>query len=87
VDYLHNPPPPHLALARRLHGEGTVILKVRVDAQGLPHEVQVDRSSGHDILDQAAAGTVHGWRFFARRREMIAVEEWVRVLIAFRLER
>ena len=85
VAYLHNPPPSYPGLARRLHLQGTVILKVHIDAQGSPREVLVEHSTGHNILDQAAVRAVHDWRFLPARQAMTAVEAWVRVPVAFTL--
>ncbi len=58
-----NRPPvyPREALRRRI--EGTVLLRVRVSAQGNVQDLHIDRSSGHDMLDAAALKAVRGWRF------------------------
>jgi protein TonB len=43
--------------------EGTVVLRVRVDAQGNAAEVAVAIGSGQPVLDQAAVEAVRRWRF------------------------
>jgi protein TonB len=43
---------------------GTVMLRVLVDVDGKPLDVQIERSSGHRVLDAAARKQVLGkWRF------------------------
>jgi protein TonB len=85
ADYLHNPAPTYPALARRLHLEGRVVLRVRVGTQGAALETRVDSSSGYDILDQAALAAVREWRFVPARQGGAAIEAWVQVPVAFRL--
>jgi len=45
-------------LARRAGWEGTVLLSVTLDPDGVLAAVRVERSSGHQILDRAAADTL-----------------------------
>ncbi len=52
--YLKAPAPRYPTLARRSGMQGTVVLRVLVDAQGRPQEVSVERSSGYPLLDRAA---------------------------------
>ena len=58
-----NPPPRYPESARRQGREGQVILAVRLAPDGSVLEVQVDRSSGHRALDDAARAAVRRWRF------------------------
>ena len=62
------------------------MLKVRVDPQGVPDRVTVDRTSGFDVLDKAARKAVRHWRFHPARRGLDAVPSWVRIPVAFRLK-
>ena len=41
ADYLDNPKPPYPSISRRMGEQGRVVLRVRVDAQGLPIDVQL----------------------------------------------
>ncbi len=84
--YLNNPKPPFPRAAQRAGEAGTVILKVLVTREGLAARVEVETSSGSDALDRSARTTVERWRFTPARRGDEAVEGWVRVPIAFRLE-
>lgn len=84
--YLRNPPPRYPQAARRNGDEGTVLLRVLVNPEGSPVQVELDRSSGSSPLDSAAVGAVRSWRFVPARRGTQNVEGWVRVPIVFRLE-
>lgn len=84
--YLHNPPPRYPRIARRLHQEGTVELRVRVSPQGRATELEVARSSGVEVLDQAALEAVRRWQFVPAQRGETAVEAWVVVPVQFTLE-
>lgn len=58
-------PPTYPPLARRRGWEGTVLLGIDCDADGAVQSVRVLRSSGHAVLDEAAAAAVRQWRFAA----------------------
>ncbi|HLU40385.1 MAG TPA: TonB family protein [Planctomycetota bacterium] len=58
-----NPPPAYPWLARRRGWEGTVVVQVRVDADGAVGAAAVVRSSGRAALDEAALAAVRTWRF------------------------
>lgn len=55
--------PPYPQGARQASMEGTVLLKIQILANGRSGNISVSRSSGHEILDQAAMATVEQWRF------------------------
>jgi protein TonB len=75
---------PRQALRQRL--EGTVTLRVLVDEQGWPKEVEVERSSGHRELDRAAREQVLAkWRFHPAQAQGRAVRAYALVPIAFSL--
>lgn len=84
--YLRNPPPPYPPLSRRLGEQGKVHLRVHVDAEGLPMEVEIKSSSGSRRLDASALETVRKWRFVPARQGDRPVAAWVVVPINFRLE-
>jgi protein TonB len=74
--------PPASAHARE---EGTVTLRVLVDASGVPQRVEIARSSGHPRLDAAAKESVQRARFRPVIQNGVAVPAWGIVPIAFRL--
>ncbi len=86
ADYANNPPPIYPALARRREQQGTVTVRVLVDADGSVERAEVAESSGFDTLDDAALETVRSrWRFVPARHDGQSVESWVLVPIRFTL--
>lgn len=83
--YLKNPAPTYPSLAQRRGWEGTVILRVRVLASGRPADIQVQTSSGREILDKAAQDAVRRWSFVPAKRGDQPQDGWVSVPIAFAL--
>ncbi len=86
ASYLHNPHPVYPMVARRMGWEGRVILNVEVLAEGSCGAVVVYRSSGHEVLDNAAINTVKTWRFTPARHIGNAVTQWFKVPVNFSLE-
>ena len=69
-----------------LHQQGTVILRVLVDANGIAQAVEIEKSSGSRILDNAARDAVRRWTFQAGTRNGIGAALWARVPIKFDLQ-
>ena len=84
--YLNNPVPAYPMVARRMGWQGKVVLNVEVLASGLPGQVKLHQSSGHDVLDNAAMQAVRGWRFVAARQGGQMVTKWFLVPIPFILK-
>jgi protein TonB len=85
ADYLRTPPPEYPSFARRRGEEGRVLLRVQVNADGLPRHIEIRTSSGSGRLDEAALEAVRRWKFVPARRGDEAVEAWVLVPVAFSL--
>ena len=68
VAYLNNPKPGYPAFARRMGMEGTVMLKVLVSRQGTALKIEIAHSSGHEILDKAAADDSAKLAFCSREK-------------------
>ncbi|SFN88778.1 outer membrane transport energization protein TonB [Formivibrio citricus] len=83
--YLRNPAPAYPPLSRRMGEEGKVLLRVFVESNGLPSQVQIKTSSGSQRLDQAAQDAVRRWTFTPARRGDTALAAWVIVPIVFNL--
>ncbi len=85
ADLTANPPPryPVVAIGRRL--EGTVMLKLKIDSHGKVIMVEILKSSGHDLLDQAAFQAVNQWQGKPARRFGRAVASEEVLPIRFRL--
>jgi len=84
---LHNPPTRYPRLALERQWEGRVVLRVQVHADGSPGDIRVEKSSGHELLDEAAVSQVGQWRFLPARRGDQAVASSVLVPIEFKLKR
>jgi protein TonB len=83
--YLDNPAPVYPATSRRLGENGHVILRVYVESNGRPSQVEIKASSGAPRLDQAAQDAVSRWKFVPARRGAEPVGAWVLVPIVFNL--
>ncbi len=80
-----NPPPRYPRAARKRNYQGTVVLEVRVTADGSVAEVRINQSSGYAILDRSAVKSVKGWRFSPALRAGRPIEMWVHVPIRYEL--
>lgn len=81
-------PPAYPIQALRAGVQGTVLLKVLVDAGGKPVQVAIERSSGSRTLDDAARQHVlAAWRFHPAMRDGHAIEAWALVPVQFNLSR
>jgi protein TonB len=81
-------PPAYPIQALRAGVQGTVLLKVLVDAGGKPMQVAIERSSGSRTLDDAARRHVlAAWRFHPAMRDGRAIEAWALVPVQFNLSR
>lgn len=86
ASYLRNPRPPYPLASKRLRESGTVVLRVRVGADGTAQQVRIQRSSGYPALDESAQDTVQRWRFVPGKRHGVATAMDYDVPIAFRLD-
>lgn len=73
--------------SRRMGEQGTVELLLYVLPNGHVGEARIAHSSGYPRLDQAAMreATRH-WRFLPNTRNGVAVADWSRIAITFRLK-
>jgi protein TonB len=86
ANYLNNPKPVYPMIARQRHWEGMVMLRVFITADGHATQVQVQRSSGYDVLDQSALEAVKNWRFVPAKRGEFTEASWASVPIEFELD-
>lgn len=84
--YLVPPAPAYPNLSKRLGETGKVFLRVHVQPDGQPDQVEVRTGSGSTRLDNAAMEAVRRARFVPRRVAGVAVDQWVLVPISFNLE-
>jgi protein TonB len=80
------PSPPYPKRALQMRHSGEVVLRIRVDANGRPLEVTIERSSGSSILDEAARKFVAArWSFVPATQDGQPVEALALLPIAFTL--
>jgi protein TonB len=84
-EFRHTPRPVYPEAARKDGKEGRVLLRVLVDEEGQSKIVEVNRSSGSPILDQAAVEAVKRWRFSPARYGDVPAASWVKIPVDFRL--
>ena len=84
--YMHNPTPAYPRAARRRGEEGTVMLLVEVLSNGRVGRVDVEKSSGFELLDGAAVKAVRRWRFVPAKKGLTPVSARVRIPVEFSLK-
>jgi protein TonB len=62
------------------------LLKVEVLANGRVGRIEVEKSSGYEVLDQSAVAGVEKWRFIPAKKGKLAILSWVNIPIAFQLQ-
>lgn len=86
LQYRTAPPPSYPIAALRAGEQGTVTLRVQVDAEGRPASVSIERSSGSRALDNAARQQVlRHWRFVPAQVDGHAVPAVGLVPVSFSL--
>jgi len=85
--HLANPRPKYPSESRRRLEQGTVVLDVHILPDGSVAEVRVKHSSGHSLLDRAAADAVRLWRYVPARRGDTPIAFWYEQPIVFALQR
>ncbi len=85
ADLSSNRPPAYPLAAVHQRLEGVVLLQLTIRDDGMVDEVTIIKSSGHEILDDAAIDSVRKWTAQPARRWGRAVESVERLPIRFRL--
>jgi protein TonB len=79
-------PPRYPPPALRAGQQGTVLLRILVDSRGQPLRVEIERSSGHRLLDRAAVDYARReLRFVPAQVDGRAVQAYAQVPVDFRL--
>lgn len=84
---LESPRPAYPRISLRLSEEGSVLVRIHVDADGRVSSVEVLESSGHERLDEAARAGVRSWRFEPALRDGVPVAGTYDHRIIFVIER
>jgi len=83
---VHCPSPSYPRAARERKMEGTVILRLGVEADGSINSIRIVQSSGHRLLDRAAMKTVRKkWEFTPSVEQGLPIESSLDIEISFRL--
>lgn len=78
--------PDYPPIDRRLGHEGNVLLKLTIDEWGAVVDAQVERSSGYETLDRAAASWVKThWLYHPATRAGDPIRSTTEALVTFRL--
>lgn len=85
VAYLNNPAPDYPTLSRHMGEQGRVLMKVLVSADGAADEIQIEKSSGSERLDNAAINAVKKWRFIPAKKNNQPLSAYVLVPMKFSL--
>lgn len=87
IQYLEPPAPLYPRASRRLGESGLVVVRVFVDADGRPRQLQILQSSGFVRLDEAALEGVRQARFKPPTDNGRPTAGWARIPIPFELEK
>ena len=87
LQFLVPPTPAYSTMSRRMGETGKVVVRVYVDEQGLPRDVQVSQSSGFARLDDSAVSAVRKTRFKPWVENGVAVAGFAFIPIEFGLDK
>jgi protein TonB len=85
ANYLSNPKPEYPSIAKSRGWTGKVMLRVQVSPEGTATSIEVETSSGHEMLDESAIDAVKKWKFIPAKKGETAVASAVIVPIVFSL--
>lgn len=86
VRLLESRPPEYPSQAELRGWEGRVLLRVHVAADGTVGHIAISSSSGHSILDAAAARAVRSWRFVPASCDGIPISSVEHIPVRFSLK-
>jgi periplasmic protein TonB len=81
---VYTPDPEYTSSARHDKIEGTVTINLKLDADGIPHEMKIARSLRPD-LDQKALEAVTKWRFSPAKKDGKPIPVFLSVEVGFKL--
>jgi protein TonB len=84
--YEENPKPVYPAEARKKGYQGEVILKAKILSNGRVGQVELKKSSGHEILDRSALAAVKQWKFIPAKEGGESIPVWVNIPVTFQLQ-
>ena len=87
VGVLRRIQPLYPLIAKKSGWEGTVLVRVTVEKNGRASKVDVSRSSGHKVLDDAALKAIRRWTFRPARDGNIPIRSVVVIPLKFSLKK
>jgi protein TonB len=84
---LNNPKTRYPPVALQRGWEGTVLLLVQVLSSGTAGEITVQKSSGHELMDESAMEQVRQWRFTPATRHGRPIESSVLIPVDFKINK
>lgn len=84
--YAENPKPIYPHEAKEKGHEGEVVLRVEVLANGRVGQIEIKKSSSHELLDRSALTAVKQWRFIPAKKGEVAIPLWVNIPVRFQLQ-
>ena len=87
VGVLRSVHPIYPRIAKKSGWEGTVLVRVTVEKNGRASKVDVSRSSGHKVLDDAAVKAIKRWAFRPARDGNIPIRSVVVIPLKFSLSK
>jgi TonB family protein len=85
--FVYQPAPAYPEEARQQGWEGTVTLHLELRTDGTVGNVQVARSSGHEVLDTAARETAKTWKHTPVTQEVEQGTRWAEINLTFKLDK
>jgi protein TonB len=85
-EIIHQEDPVYPEMARKKGIEGNVIIQALVDKKGEVVKVKIGKSSGHKLLDKAAAAAAKDIKYSPARQNKQPVAVWVSYKVSFRLD-
>ncbi len=82
-DHAHNPKPDYPVALRDRGLSGVVWLRVWVDANGRPKEIELAKGSGYRLFDESALRAVQQWRFIPAKNDHQSLASWVEFAVRF----
>ncbi|GAG91589.1 unnamed protein product, partial [marine sediment metagenome] len=79
------PKPEYPSLARQAGIEGQTVVKALVETDGSIREVQILKSSGNQMLDEAALAAARKAKFTPAKQRDTFVRVWVSIPMRFKL--
>lgn len=86
VKIIHQEPPTYPSDALRKNESGTVQLRVAIDKNGMPEDINIESSSGSRALDRAAQSAIAKWRFSPKYENGAAVPSEILIPVEFKAE-